>query len=237
MSTARVVLCDLDDTLFDHAFATRATLPAVQAMTPAFDVWSLDELDARHRRILDTLHLDVLAGRLTVDEARIERFRQLLAAAGADEPAQGALAISRLYREAYRKFWQPVPGAIPFLEAIQRAGVPLVIVTNNIVAEQRDKLERCGLGRYVDTLVTSEEVGITKPDPGIFSVALELVGVPADAAVMLGDAWSTDIEGAQAAGIRPVWLNRTNQPAPDARIAMLRSLKPADEAVRVVLGG
>jgi len=53
--------------------------------------------------------------------------------------------------------------------------------------------------------------------------------------VMVGDAWSTDVEGARAAGVRAVWLNRFGAIAPDASIAMLRSLEPVDAALRVIL--
>jgi putative hydrolase of the HAD superfamily len=78
----RTLLCDLDDTLFDHSGATRDALAVVRASAPAFHAWTLEQFDRHHRVILETLHLQVLAGRWTVEEARVERFRQLLAAVG-----------------------------------------------------------------------------------------------------------------------------------------------------------
>lgn len=234
-SRTRVVLSDLDDTLFDHAHATRTAQRVVAAATPALASWRPDDLERRHREVLDELHLDVLAGRLTVDDARIERFRRLIEEGGARGSVELARQVAREYRQAYELAWQAVPGAIDLLTHLRRAGLPIVIVTNNIVLEQRQKLARVGLDRYIDVLVTSEEVGITKPSPGIFVEALARVGAGADEAVMVGDAWSTDIEGARAAGVRAVWLNRFNGVSPDPSVAMLRSLEPVQTAMRVIL--
>jgi putative hydrolase of the HAD superfamily len=235
-SRTRVVLSDLDDTLFDHDHATRTAQRVVAAATPALASWRLEELQRRHREVLDELHLEVLAGRLTVDDARIERFRRLIEEGGARATADLARQVAREYRQAYEVAWQVVPGAIDLLTHFRRAGVPVVIVTNNIVLEQRQKLASVGLDQYIDVLVTSEEVGITKPSPGIFTEALARVGAGADEAVMVGDAWSTDIEGARAAGLRAVWLNRFDEAPRDPSVAMLRSLEPVERAARVILG-
>jgi len=49
----RTLLCDLDDTLFDHSGATREALAVVRAQTAAFQRWSLDEFDRHHRVVLE----------------------------------------------------------------------------------------------------------------------------------------------------------------------------------------
>jgi putative hydrolase of the HAD superfamily len=232
----RVVLIDLDDTLFDHDRATRESLRAIQADGSAFAAWPLEELDRRHRALLEALHLDVLAGRLSVDDARVERFQRLLDASGHLNAAFEAPDIARRYRRVYEQSWHCVPGAALLLEAIRASRRPIVVVTNNHVAEQEEKLTRLGLRAYVDELVTSEEAGCCKPEPDIFHQALARVGAAPGDAVMLGDAWATDIEGARAAGVRAVWLNRFDQPCPDSAVAQLTSLEPCDAAMRVLEG-
>src|SRR4029453_16037685 len=104
---------------------------------------------------------------------------------------------------------------LPLLRALKHAGIQTAIVTNNIVSEQRMKIDRCGFTPYVDALVTSEEVGVQKPGAGLFQPPRERPGGSPGEAVMLGDAWATDIEGARGAGVRAVWLNRTGAPARD----------------------
>jgi HAD superfamily hydrolase (TIGR01549 family) len=228
-----VLLCDLDDTLFDHDRATRESLANLQQRHQVLSSWSLEELDQRHRVLLEELHLEVLAGRLSIDEARRERFGRLLVQADADASSM-ADEVASHYRQTYAANWHAVEGAIELLQAVRSAGHHIVIVTNNGVAEQQLKLERCGIGACIDVMVTSEEIGITKPSPGIFEHALQSVGARASDAVMLGDAWATDIEGARAAGITPVWFNPRRRPSPDPAVLELVSFMPTAEALAVL---
>ena len=230
------VLADLDDTLFDHAHATRGALAHLHTIEPRWAVWTSDHFEARHGEMLELLHQEVLTGRLTVEAARIERFRRLLRAVEVeDRPAAArAVDIALSYREAYEAAWRPVPGARALLEALAHAGIRVAVVTNNLVAEQRLKIERLDLGRYIDALITSEEAGIPKPDPAIFRQALDRLRTPARDAVMIGDAWPTDILGARAAGIRAVWLNRLGSDSPDGAVAELRSLEPVGAALHTL---
>ena len=228
-----VLLCDLDDTLFDHDRATRESLADLQRRHQVLTCWSLDEFDQRHRVQLETLHLEVLAGRLLIDEARRQRFGNLLAQAGVED-ASMADEVASNYRRTYAANWHPVAGAIELLRAVRADGYPIVIVTNNGVTEQQLKLERCGIGACIDLMITSEEAGITKPDPGIFELALSRVAAKASDAVMLGDGWATDVEGALASGVTPVWFNRTGRPSPNARVLELASLTPTVSALAVL---
>lgn len=233
---AFTVLFDLDDTLFDHAGATRDALSHVRTLIPAFEAWTLDYLDACHRDVLETLHLEVLAGQRTVDNARLERFRRLLASAGG--PHHDAAIVDGLawgYRDAYEQAWRMVPGAVALAKAVKDAGASLAIVTNNGVKEQQLKVERGGLTPYVDALITSDEFGATKPDPRIILHAIERVTGAREHAVMVGDSLVSDIEGARRAGVRAVWFNRFGAACPDPALVQLATLEGAD-VLDVILG-
>jgi len=222
-----VVLFDLDDTLFDHWASTRAALADLRRRFPALDSLPAALVETEHRRLLEALHLRVLAGALTVDEARVERFRQLLALAGgtADGAAAAAAEAAAAYRAAYLAHWRPVEGALELLAAVH-GRLATGVVTNNVAAEQRQKIAACGFGPLLDAVVISEEAGVTKPDPRIFRMALDQLGRPAEEAVMIGDAWETDIAGARAAGIRPIWFNRFGAASPDRSVTEIHSLTP-----------
>lgn len=228
------MLFDLDDTLFDHSFGAREALAMVHRKHECFAAIPFDDFERAHAEHLETLHRDVLAGTTGVDAARIERFRRLLAAAGA--PGGEAAAAAVVYREAYVKARRAVRGAHALLAAL-RTEARIVIVSNNILAEQREKLEFCGLAAHVDALVVSEEAGVAKPDPAIFGVALDRAGARPEEAVMVGDSWAADIAGALAAGIVPVWFNPRRRPAPVAalEVAELRALEPLEHAVGTIL--
>jgi putative hydrolase of the HAD superfamily len=233
----RAVLCDLDDTLFDHRRATRESLAHVLSGHTCFAEWTLDEIDRAHRELLERLHVDVLAGRLTVEDARVERFRRLVEAAAPGQGIAHSQELARAYRQCYEQCWHLCDGASGLLALIKSAGIRVVVVTNNNRLEQEQKLHLLGLSGLVDALITSEEIGCAKPAPAIFHAALRSADSPVDRAVMVGDAWETDIEGARAIGLRAVWLNRFGEPGRDPAVPELKSLEPVDHACRVILGG
>ena len=117
----------------------------------------------------------------------------------------------------------------------------LIVATNGDDSGERDvlaALSRVGLDGLVDGVVSSRDVGAHKPD-GLFYRAALLragrAGLPLSPAraVMVGDSWANDVAGAQAAGLRAVWLNpsKARRPrgaaAPDAEIRRLAELPQA----------
>ena len=101
----------------------------------------------------------------------------------------------------------PYPDAVPALTQLRSQGLKLVCVSN-WDCSLGEVLERCGLAAHLDGVVSSAEAGALKPDPAIFEVALELAGCSADEAVHVGDTREEDVEGAEAAGIRALLLDR-----------------------------
>ena len=234
MSSLRVVLCDLDDTLFDHYRASEMALERLRDIERDLADEPFDVQVERHRNLLDTYHRELLAGRMTLEQVRIARFQGLV---GNGCDAERALQMALRYRQLYEQCWYTVPGAVDLASAIRHEGVTFVVVTNNLIEEQRLKLERCGLTALVDHLVTSEEVGVAKPHRGIFDAALDRAGATSDRAVMLGDSWEVDVLGAQAAGIRAVWFNRFGHPRPNPAVAELQAFEPVVDAMRVLGAG
>jgi len=229
----RAVLFDLDDTLVDHQHASRAALAGVRTRFAAFAAWSLDELVAANQRILDLLHADVALGRTTADDARVERYRRLFALAGDGAAKPGAAA--ELHRRTYQAMRRRVAGALELVTAL-RARVPIAVVTNNTREEQTEKLATFGFAPLIHALVTSEEVGAAKPDARMFETALGRLGCAPAEAVMVGDSWHHDVEGAVAAGLYAVWLNRSGAAHPDPALApAIASLAPAAEVALQLL--
>jgi HAD superfamily hydrolase (TIGR01549 family) len=231
----QAVLFDLDDTLFDHAGCARHALAAVQGCHESLSAQSFEALERTHAGFLEQLHTDVMLGRVPLEAARRERFRRLLTACGAAATDELATRLAAAYRDAYRDARRAVAGAAALLAGIKpRARVG--IVSNNLLDEQQEKLRACALDGFIDALVVSEEVGVSKPDPAIFRVALERLACAPEDAVMVGDSWSADIAGARAAGIRAVWFNPRRVPAPgDTRaISQLYSFEPVSDAMGII---
>jgi HAD superfamily hydrolase (TIGR01549 family) len=226
-ASPRVVLFDMDDTLFDHTFALRKALVPTWRADPNLRRRPLRAVVAEYARLLDEIHPDVLKGLRTHVEAREERFRRLFVWVGSPRGPDELAAISAAYRATYQSSRRTVPGALALVQAL-RGRATVGIVSNNHTAEQRDKLEATGLAPWIDFLLTSEEAGSEKPDPAIFLAALGRVGARPSDAVMVGDRWDADIVGARAAGIRAVWYNPYGLPRPDPKIpvAEIRSFRP-----------
>jgi putative hydrolase of the HAD superfamily len=231
----RGVLFDLDDTLYDHAYSARVALGVLAGAAPALAALGMEELARRYRRALDEVHTFVLSGEMGQEAARLERYRRLFASAGPVPDDAELAGYGAVFRKAYRASQRPVPGALELLSALKGRGIGAVIVSNNLKAEQEGKLRDIGMTALIDHLVVSEEAGFTKPDPGIFRVALERAGLEAGEAVMLGDNREADIEGALGAGIRAVWFNRSGSPASRPGIPVLRSLEPLPAALAILL--
>ena len=97
--------------------------------------------------------------------------------------------------------------AAPALAELRALGVRLVCVSNWDYSLP-DVLARVGLADELDGVVTSAAVGARKPDPRLFEAALEVAGCAADEALHVGDTPTEDVEGAKAAGIRALLIDR-----------------------------
>ena len=228
------VLFDLDDTLVDDRHANHTAIAGVRERFAGLQRVALEELLAESARLLDELHRAVALGRVAVDDARVERYRRLFAFAGANGAAEPE-AAARLHRALYYRSRRRVPGALELIETLS-ALVRIAVVTNNTQVEQHEKLATFGFAPYVQNLVTSEEVGASKPDPRIFRTALARVECDPGEAVMIGDSLVHDVEGALAAGIEPFWFDRDGAAAALKRpIRVLTSLEPATEVAQRIL--
>jgi putative hydrolase of the HAD superfamily len=118
--------------------------------------------------------------------------------------------------------------ARPTLDALRDRGLRLAVVSNWDVSLS-DVLERLGLARLFDGIVTSSEVGARKPAASIFQRALDLLAVAPDRAVHVGDSPLEDVDGARAAGIDAVLLRRDGHPGPEGvkTVSSLTALRDA----------
>ncbi|PQZ93745.1 haloacid dehalogenase [Arthrobacter sp. MYb227] len=88
------------------------------------------------------------------------------------------------------------------------AGFKIAIVTNGTVSQQTLKLQKTGLGAYVDAVVISEAENVKKPDPAIFRIAARQLDTELDGGWMVGDHPTADIAGGQAVGQETGWVSR-----------------------------
>ena len=129
--------------------------------------------------------------------------------------------LARLHGE--RHLWSGIAeDAHDALGRLRDAGLRLGVVSNSD-GRVDEALEAAGLRSYFDVVVDSTLAGVEKPDPAIFRPALAALGVPAAAALYVGDLYEVDVIGARAAGLAAVLLLPAGAP-PRVGCASVHSL-------------
>ena len=202
----RVVLFDLDDTLFAHrkavddgivAHLTASGLPSEDAVV------SWHELEEQH-------YPRYLTGEVGFFEQRRIRSRALAEPLGVSLPTDHlADAWYDAYFLHYRDAWSLHDDALACLDALDARGLRIGLITNGDLGFQTEKLDRVALAARIEIVVASGELGVAKPDPAIFLHACSLFGVAPSEAMYVGDRLQTDAIGAASAGLAGVWLNRS----------------------------
>jgi putative hydrolase of the HAD superfamily len=156
------------------------------------------------------------------DPDRLERLRDRCA-----DEMRRALDIPELDHATARRVmldaleFTPYPDVEPALHDLRERGTT-VVIASNWDCSLPEWLRRAGILDLVDDVVTSAEVGAAKPSPRVFERALGIAGVEPGEALHVGDKVDNDIEGAAAAGIRGVLLQREGDPP--AGVESIRSL-------------
>ena len=166
-----------------------------------------------------------------------DHVRALLEAVDRDLPARLGGDVTAALVEAYAGPALIVPpaldtGAPAALAALRARGLTLAVVSNTMRTPGRTLrrlLERHGVLDCFAHTTFSDEVGLRKPDPGIFALTLRAVGCDAASAVHVGDDPVLDVQGARAAGMRVIQV--TDAPStrvrPDLVISSLSALPDA----------
>ncbi|HLE15193.1 MAG TPA: HAD family hydrolase [Anaerolineales bacterium] len=137
-------------------------------------------------------------------------LRTLLAERGYPNLPEDTLRIAlRAMYAVSQAHWQAEEDAIPTLETLRRVGYRLGMISNAADDEDVQTLvEKANLRPYFEFILTSAVAGIRKPNPRIFTYALDTLRVPAGRAAMVGDTLGADILGAQNAGVFSIWIKR-----------------------------
>ncbi len=209
MKQYKAIFLDWDDTIGDWSTAANKALQ---------DIYAHYQLNRLYPTFED--YLNVYApynlklwgmygrGEVTKEWLHLERFlRPIEGLPGTGDGLQElAHEMGVEFLRLTNKYFCLLPEAEKVVKYLA-AKYPLTIISNGFKEVQHYKFEHSGLAPYFTHMLISEEVGINKPQPQIFEIALERNGITADQAVMVGDSYSSDIAGAKAAGIDQIWIH------------------------------
>jgi putative hydrolase of the HAD superfamily len=120
-------------------------------------------------------------------------------------------AFEALYAHfAHAYAWHVHLDVLPALEALRARRLRTAVVSN-FDGRLPGLLDELGLGRWLDAVVWSSDVGVAKPAPAIFLEAVRRLGVAPAEAVHVGDDPDADVAGAKRAGMRVIHLDRSGQ--------------------------
>jgi putative hydrolase of the HAD superfamily len=161
---------------------------------------------------------------------RLDTWNGALAKCGVDR-IDLASQLADAFQRNRRAHYTPYDDAVYCLDEFSEL-YPLALLTNGPPDLQREKIEITGIAPYFTEIVVSGEVGYGKPDCRIYELALSRLGVTSESTVYVGDSLESDILGANAIGMKTIWVNRRRLPrdesvVPDLEVSDLGQLVTA----------
>ncbi len=169
---------------------------------------SAEEMRRAFGEMLKCVNEPTPGGRVIDQTGRHWTFRAMYAGLGLDDSACETLVGRIDATHAERHVWCGAdPEAAHVVGELKRAGFLVAVISNTEDGRLGDSLAAAGLEESFDLLVDSHLVGCKKPDPAIFRLALEGLGVEAGEAAFVGDSYAHDALAARAVGMRAVLLD------------------------------
>jgi HAD superfamily hydrolase (TIGR01509 family) len=129
--------------------------------------------------------------------------------------------------------WSKVlPDTVPTLKKLKSSGYYLAVISNSDGTVEGE-LQRAGLDEYLEFVIDSSVVGVEKPHPEIFEIALQRSGVEPGEAIYVGDTYPTDVGGAELAGLRGILIDWVGA-YPDAECPRITSLSELGNLVEQI---
>jgi len=220
----KVISFDGDMTLWDFEEAMRhslsITLAELQRLAPGER--SSELTVSRMIEIRNAVAAELKGRTVNLEDIRLRAFVRTLESIGCHDQALAA-ELNALYLRHRFEDIELYPDVVPALDSL---GPHFTI---GLLSNGNGYPERCGLEDRFSVVVFSQDVGIEKPDPGIFLAACAQAGCDPCELMHVGDSLEADVAGANGVGAISVWLNRNGAPngsaiAPDYAICSLAEL-------------
>ena len=200
MKRYRAIFLDWDDTIGDWSHAEQCALQDLYVIYQLKSVYpTAADFIAAYKPYNMELWTQYGRGEISKEELHFQRFHHVMG-----NPAQ-AREAGDIFLQLTNKYFSLMPYAEETVRYLAEK-YPLTIISNGFKEVQYYKFAHSGLQDYFSYTLISEEVGINKPQPQLFEKALQLNGVNANEALMIGDSYTSDIAGAKAAGIDSLWI-------------------------------
>ena len=212
----KLVLIDLDDTLFDYPKTEKEAFRNSFKELGFFVESELgnakkekiyEKIKDRYKDVNLQLWKDLEKGAVDKDRLKIVRFEKII---GEFDLKYDPYKMSELYLKKLGEGIFPFEATEKLCEYLH-SKYKVGIVTNGIKEVQHSRIENSTIAKYIDKIIISDEVGVNKPDKRIFEYAMNYFEImDKSEVIMIGDSLGADIKGGQNAGIDTCWVNLRN---------------------------
>ena len=212
----KLVLIDLDDTLFDYPktekTAFRNTFEELgffveSELSNAKKEEIYEKIKDRYKDVNLQLWKDLEKGAVDKDRLKVVRFEKIIEEF---DLKYDPYEMSELYLKKLGEGIFPFEATEKLCEYLH-SKYKVGIVTNGIKEVQYSRIENSEIAKYIDKIIISDEVGVNKPDKRIFEYAMNYFEImDKSEVIMIGDSLGADIKGGQNAGIDTCWVNLRN---------------------------
>ena len=143
----------------------------------------------------------------------VKRFEDFLTEIGM--PIFSASEMHERYTQILSQKSILLDGALDMIKTLHKNGKRLFVITNGVTAVQKGRLFPSPIFPYLENVFISESMGVSKPQKKFFDlVAEQIPNFDASKAIVIGDSLTSDIQGANNAGLDCIWFNPENTPTP-----------------------
>ena len=230
----KVVIFDIDGTMLNHLGAQQAGLKKLYGRLEEAQRVSTDEFVAIWQQEADRHWEQYQAGKITFPQQRLLRVKAVLERLGERATDETAMRVFQAYLAEYEGSWRLYDDVLPCLESLSE--YRLAVISNGDSDQQRRKLKQTGIASRFESVVISGDLGVYKPDPGIFERSLQELGVLAGEAVYIGDHLEGDALGAKNVGMCAIWLAREGcvRDSADVPVPIIESLAQVKDVLNTL---
>lgn len=220
----KIVLFDLDDTIFDFKKSERCALIKTfrqLGIEPGDDI--LSRYSVLNQQQWKRLEL----GEISREQVKVGRYRLLFEEYGINESPEKATAIYENNLAVGHYF---IDGAVEMLESLYRK-FDLYLVSNGAKKVQDGRLSDAGISYFFKDIFISEVVGFEKPSKAFFDYCFDRIpNIDKGSTIIIGDSLSSDMKGGKNAEISTMWFNPHHQTndtdiVPDYEVSSLDEIK------------
>ena len=197
----KIVLLDIDDTIFDFYESAKAT---ILKCCKDFNIEFTDKMIAHYMEQNEFLWGQFEKKVITREDIFRKRFPELFKEYGIDIDG---IEFEEAFQKYFKTEYKLIEGAVEIIKYLSEK-YDLYIVSNSLIDTQIKRLTAAGIIEYFKDLFVSDIVGYQKPTKEFFNCCFEKIpDFDNQNTIIIGDSLSSDIKGGYNAGIKTCWFN------------------------------